>query len=184
MNRRQGLATLADEVADVYADVGPATAQAWLVAVVDALAHALVDLADGREQLTHHTPVRALPLLRNRSDGQQETHVDRASCAAAAASVRHIQASARPLLTRPGGIPPGVAADTARAIDLLGAALEDLAGEPADSPRANAVRAGAMRAVRSAYRLVQPVGPPPQDPKPTSPAWEGSERQGQGWSAD
>jgi len=152
-------------MAEVYADVGPATSQAWVVAAVDALTHALVDLADGREELTRHTPVQALPLVR--SDGvQPDNHVDRASCAAAAARVRSIQSAARSLLTGPGGIPDGIAADTARALDLMGEALEDLAGEPAHSARAGAVRASALRVVRSAYRLVQPAGPPPDGTEP------------------
>ncbi|HKJ12585.1 MAG TPA: hypothetical protein VJ976_09410 [Ornithinimicrobium sp.] len=156
MNGSERLAALAEQVCSVYADVGPATAQAWVVAATDALAHALVDLSDGREHFTRDTPVRALPLLCPTPAEPREGRVDRASCAAAAAHLRGVQHQLRPLLAAPGGIPAGARADTARALDLLAGALEELAAEPPASARATAVRAGAMRAIRTAYRLLQP----------------------------
>ncbi|MGB7449541.1 MAG: hypothetical protein WA892_10485, partial [Ornithinimicrobium sp.] len=109
MNRRAGLATLAARLSDVYPDIGPAAAQAWVVAAVDALVHALVDLADGRNHFTQHTEVRALPLLERQHTRAPDPQVDRASCAAAAAEVRQVQHAARPLLSEPGDRMTGAA---------------------------------------------------------------------------
>ena len=166
-DRAEALATLAEDVSEVYADVGPATAQAWVVAAVDALAHALVDLADGRACFTRHTPVRALPLLEAGSPDAADRHVDRASCAAAAGRLRRVEYATRRVLGGPGGVPRGAGADTLRALSLVAGALEDLAAEPATRAPTSAVRASALRAVRTAYRLVQPERP--AAPSPSGP---------------
>ncbi len=160
MSANRRLLLLADEVAGIDADLGSAQADAWLVAAVDALAHALVDVADGAPSLTVSTPVRALPAGHDR-----DAPADRASCAAAATQLRRARAiMVSAVISDPAiypdldGAPQAtIAEDVGHALDMLASALQDVASEPGVD-RHQAVRAQAHRSVRSAYRLVQPHG--------------------------
>lgn len=141
------LLMLADEVASVHAEVGDAATHTYLAAAVDAVAHALVDLADGREHPSTPTTPVDLP-----GGGEQ---VGAASCAAAAATLGSVRLRARHLLTRPDGIPPGLAQDTVEALGVLAGALQDLAGAGSQKPLP-AVQPAAHRAVRRCHRMLQP----------------------------
>jgi len=167
VNRRAGLAALAEQASQVYADVGPAAAQAWMVAAVDALAHALVDLADDRADFTRHTQVHALRLL-GAPHGGDDDGVDRASCAAAATELRRLRHEAQELLVGPGACTTKAGQRATRAMDLLVGALDDLAAVPPGDARAGITRAAAMRGIRSAYRLLQPEGSQPAGDAPRS----------------
>ncbi|MGB3764711.1 MAG: hypothetical protein WA966_15985 [Ornithinimicrobium sp.] len=151
--RQERLLLLAEEVGGIDADLGSAVAQAWLVSAVDALAHAIVDLADGKHAATIGVPVLALE-----SSSHEELEADRASCAAAASDVRRAHVALTSALEAPDGIPPGLAADTTRSLSVLAGALQDLATNPSSSEHERSVRAGAHRSIRTAYRLVQPAG--------------------------
>lgn len=141
------LLVLADEVSSVHAEVGDSATHTYLAAAVDAVAHALVDLADGREHPSTPTTPEDLP-----GGGEQ---VGAASCAAAATALRSVQLRARRLLTGPDGIPPGLAADTVEALGVLAGALQDLAGAGQPQQR-QAVLPTAHRAVRRCHRILQP----------------------------
>lgn len=141
------LLVLADDLATVHADVGEARTHAWLAAAVDALCHALVDLADGRGSAGRRTPVPQLP------GGGGE--VDRASCAAAAATMRRVRALTAAAVTGPDGIPGGLAEDTVRALDQLADALQVLAGA-SDAAQVSAARPGVHRTLRRCHRMLQP----------------------------
>ncbi|MGB3830029.1 MAG: hypothetical protein WA962_14770 [Ornithinimicrobium sp.] len=160
MNSQQRLLLLADEVASIDADLGSTSAQAWLVAAIEALAHAVVDLADGKGAASVDVPVLALDTVVRDDDG-----ADRASCAAAAAHLRRARVTLGDALAEPDGIPPGLAADTMSSFSVLAGALQDVATEPAGAQRQRSVRAGAHRSIRAAYRLVQPAGVPGPSPK-------------------
>ncbi|MGC1208167.1 MAG: hypothetical protein WA880_09475 [Ornithinimicrobium sp.] len=151
--QQRRLLLLAEQVSMVDADLGSATAQAWLVSAIDALGHAIIDLADGKSAATIDVPVLAFDLSRH-----DEGEVDRASCAAGAADLRRAHVSLTCALTQPDGIPPGLASDTVRALSVLAGALQDLAAHPCTADHQRSVRAGAHRSIRAAYRLVQPVG--------------------------
>ncbi len=158
--QRRQLLLLAERVGTVDADLGSATAQAWLVSAVDALAHAVVDLADGKSAATIEVPVLALdPAVHD------EVEADRASCAAAASDLRQGHVALTTALEAPDGIPPGLATDTVRSMSVLASALQDLAAHPSSSDHQRSVRAGAHRSIRTAYRLVQPAGSPGTSPK-------------------
>lgn len=139
------LLVLADEVASVHAEVGTSALHSYLAAAVDAVAHALVDLADGREHPSTPTVPEELP-----GGGEQ---VGAASCAAAAATLSSVQRRARRVLTGPDGIPPGLAEDTVEALGVLAGALQDLAGRGG----LRAVQPTAHRAVRRCHRMLQPA---------------------------
>lgn len=149
--QQRGLLLLADQISLIDAEVGSATAQAWLASTVDALAHAVVDLVDGKEAATVDVPVVALDLT-----GHGEGEPDRASCAAAAADLRRAHVTLTSALAQPDGIRSGLAADTVRSLSVLSGALQDLATHPANVEHQRSVRAGAHRSIRAAYRLVQP----------------------------
>ncbi|MGB3257181.1 MAG: hypothetical protein WBG89_07650 [Ornithinimicrobium sp.] len=151
--RQQRLLLLAEQVGSIDADLGSATAQAWLVSAVDALAHAVVDLADGKQSATIEVPVLALD-----SSSHEDLEADRASCAAAASQARRAHVALTSALEAPDGIPQGLAADTIRSLSVLAGALQDLATHPSSSDHERSVRAGAHRSLRTAYRLVQPAG--------------------------
>lgn len=151
MSRRHtavpALLLLADEVSCVHAEVGDVATHNDMAAAIDALAHALVDLADGRAHPSTHTVAPELP-----GGGEQ---VQPASCAAAAATLRGVQLRAGRLLAGPDGIPPGLAGDTVEALGVLAGALQELAGA-GGSTRLGAVRPTAHRAVRRCHRMLQP----------------------------
>lgn len=159
MSGNQRLLLLAGEVAVINADLGSAHADAWLVAAIDAVAHALVDVADGAPSLTVSTPVRDVPL-----GAKSDSCADRASCAAAATQLRRARrallsaaayGSAQPTaLTTTSA--PGITENVEHALDMLATALQDIASEPGVDHH-QAVRAQAHRSVRAAYRLVQPT---------------------------
>ncbi len=160
VSMRHRLLLLADEVAVIDADLGSAHADAWLVAAIDALAHALVDVADDAQTLTISTPVHAVVLGHDR-----DSLADRASCAAAATQLRRAHATmrsavaARTIVTSDTALTntavPSIADDVGRALDMLATALQDVASEPG-ADRHQAVRAQAHRSVRAAHRLMQP----------------------------
>jgi hypothetical protein len=141
------LLVLADELATVHADVGGARTDAWLAAAVDALCHAFVDLADGRDSPSVQSPVPHLP------GGGGE--VGRPSCAAAAATLRRVRAAAAEVVRGPDGIPPGLAQDTVCALDQLADALQALAGA-GDAAQVAAARPGVHRTLRRCHRMLQP----------------------------
>lgn len=141
------LLLLADEVAGVHAEVGAAATHAYLAAAIDAVAHALVDVADGRSEASTATTPRELP------PGGEE--VGAASCAGAGAALRSVQLRAGRLLSGPDGIPAGLASDTVQALGVLADALQDLSTASADG-RLPAVRPTAYRAVRRCHRMLQP----------------------------
>lgn len=141
------LLVLADDLATVHADVGEPRTHAWLAAAVDALCHALVDLADRRATAAVRTPVPHLP------GGGGE--VDRASCASAAATLRRVRAGTAAAVTGPDGIPAGLADDTVRALDQLADALQVLAGAR-DAAEVAAARPGLHRTLRRCHRRLQP----------------------------
>lgn len=143
----QRLLVLADEVGLVHAEVGDAVTHAWLAAAIEALAHALVDLSDGRSAASTRTLPRALP--------PDDTGLGRPSCAAAAATLRTVHTRVSDILTGPDGVPVGLAQDTMRALGVLADALQDLA-TAADEAHLQAVRPTAHRAVRRCHRLLQP----------------------------
>lgn len=140
------LLLLADEVAGVHAEVGAVVTHAYLAAAIDAVAHALVDVADGRSTPSTATVLQDLP------PGGEE--IGSASCAAAAAALRRVQLRADHLLTGPDGIPPGLASDTVEALGVLADALQDLAAAGGERPQA--ARPTAYRAVRRCHRMLQP----------------------------
>lgn len=142
---------LADEVSTVDAHLGSQNAQAWLVAALDGIAHALVDVFDGK-----NTPTRAVPVVAINGAARGEDQADRASCAAAATQLRHSHRLVSSALVQPDGIPPGLASDVISAMALLASALQDIATEPPGAHRQPAVRAGAHRSIRAAYRLTTP----------------------------
>ncbi len=160
MSAKHRLLLLADEVAGINADLGSAQADAWLVAAIDAVTHALVDVADDAASLTISTPVHVVP-----AGNDSESPADRASCAAAATALRRAHATllsavasrdhAQPDATPTS--PPGIEDEVGQALDMLANALQDVASEPG-AERHQAVRAQAHRSVRAAYRLVQPHG--------------------------
>lgn len=160
MRARNALLMLADEISVIHADLGSVPADAWLVAAIDALTHAVVDVADGAENLTVRTPVQSLPKGHNRED-----FADRASCAAAATQLRRAQATVRSLATGRTTATTGTIDDIVDALDMLATALQDVASEPG-SDRHQSVRAQAHRSIRGAHRLLQPDG---QSHGPTSP---------------
>ncbi len=141
------LLVLADDLAEVHADVGEARTHAWLAAAVDALCHALVDLADGRVSPGVRTPVPHLP------GGGGD--VDRASCAAAAATLRRVRTVTVGTVTAADGVPAGLAEDTVRALDQLADALRVLAGT-SDAAQVAAARPGVHRTMRRCHRMLQP----------------------------
>ena len=120
--QQRRLLLLAEQVGTVDADLGSATAQAWLVSAVDALAHAVVDLADGKRAATIEVPVLALDPF-----AHDEVEADRASCAAAASDLRRIHVALAAALEAPDGVPLGLPADTVRSLSVLAGALQDLA---------------------------------------------------------
>ena len=160
MSANQRLLVLADEIAGINADLGSSHADAWLVAAVDGVAHALVDIADSAPSLTVSTPVSAVP-----SGHDNDSTADRASCAAAATQLRRAHTilvntvichhSSHPDLA--DAPQERIANDVGHALDMLATALQDVASEPGID-RHQAVRAQAHRSVRAAYRLVQPHG--------------------------
>ncbi len=156
---RHRLLFLADEVAVIDADLGSAHADAWLVAAIDALAHALVDVADDAATVTISTPVQTVPPSHDR-----DSLADRASCAAAATQLRRAHVTMRSALSaRTNSAATTIADDVGHALDMLATALQDVACEPG-ADRHQAVRAQAHRSIRAAHRLLQPDG---QSPGPT-----------------
>lgn len=170
MNAKNRLLLLADDVAGIDADLGSSQADAWLAAAIDAVTHALIDVADDAPSPTITTPVLDFP-----GDHGTDSPADRASCAAAATALRRAHASMTSLVashdqtclsatgTSDSGIThtnmagTGIADDVSTALEMLANALQDVASEPG-ADRHQAVRAQAHRNVRAAYRLMQPHG--------------------------
>lgn len=140
---------LADEVGSVHAEVGDVRAHGYLAATVDALAHALVDLGDGRDQPTTSTPLTPLP------GGPGE--VVASSAAAAAATLRRVHAQVSAALAGPDGIPPGLAGRVLAVLADLAQTLQWLA-TTAGSADPDQQRARLHRDLLAAHRCLQPAG--------------------------
>lgn len=151
----EGLLRLSAEVAGLDADIADRLAQERLRAVTDALAHALVDLADGADAPRVHTPWPARPTTR-RPPRVTVGDLDVASCSAMAASLRPVAravaASGRDPLARRVG----------HAVELVCAALQELvqdvgaAGAAAEEPLAQELTTRLQQHLRQAHLLLSP----------------------------
>lgn len=79
-----GLVLLADRLQDVHADLGDPRAQVTFDALIDALSHCMIDLADGRH--SPRVPTSATPAA------GEILPLDPVSCSAAATHLRGIRA--------------------------------------------------------------------------------------------
>lgn len=164
---RVRLLRLADDVAGEDAELGDPLAQQRLGVVVDALAHALVDAADGRVGPTQALPwpprserLRRAPAGASRPTGGD----DPASCSALAARLRRLhEALADPVEGADPAHTP-LLDRVRRAVDVLAGALQEhvvaLACATSAADRADADRA-VLRGLRTAYLLLQPDGAAP-----------------------
>lgn len=161
---RTRLLRLADGVAGEDADLGDPLAQARLTVVVDALAHALVDLADGRTAPTQTVPwpPREDALRRPRDPRASEGGDDPASCVALAARLRTVGVALDEVTGEAGGAqaPGGALPDRVRqAVAALASALQDhaagIAAATSTADRAEADRT-ILRGLRTAYELLSP----------------------------
>lgn len=170
---RVRLLRLAQDVAGEDADLGDPLAQHRLTVVVDALAHALVDLADGRTAPTQSLrwPPRSEGLRRGVVvDGVRSGTDDRASCSALAARLRRVAAVLDGPWPDPA--PTGPLLDRVRqAAGVLADCLQDhavaLVTATTAAGRAECDRA-VLRGLGTAYELLQtgPGAPGGDDPAP------------------
>ncbi|MBW8173648.1 hypothetical protein K0651_11385 [Ornithinimicrobium sp. Arc0846-15] len=136
---------LVDQVQDVHADLGEPRIQATFDAVIDALGHALVDLADGAQAPSSTTSVVDVP--------GPALALDPVSCSAAAAHLAQIAAA----LKRLG--PPSTGASLGCAVDsVLDGLVIDLqrCAEPADPHNRARTRAQFHRQLRAWLAKLQP----------------------------
>ncbi|MGB3187301.1 MAG: hypothetical protein WBB15_15715 [Ornithinimicrobium sp.] len=148
-DQRRLLLLLAEQVARLDADLGNLSAQAWFTAAIDSLAHALVDLSDGRSEAT-----RASATPGTASTEHADPARDRASCAAARAELAAVRWALTDIRLRHDGARCELGEHTESSLDLLIAAL----GEAA-APTAHEVSGpppSAHRNLRAAFRLLQP----------------------------
>lgn len=150
MDDQRRLLLLAEQMARLDADLGNESAQVWFTTAINSLAHALIDLSDGRSHAT-----RAGTAPRSTSPTGHGDHTrDRASCSAARAEL----ATARLTLTRIQSAQDGAWSDlgerTTGSLDLLIAALGESAaraGHDACGPPPST-----HRKLHAAFRLLQP----------------------------
>jgi len=148
---------LADDVAGMDADTGDPAVQAELSAAVEAIAHALVDLADGAARPT--VPASTSVPERGPSDepptgsrADRLLALDVASCSALGARLR--QVSLR--VSQGRASDPSLAEAVASAAATLSAALQSFTQDLAPLTRADRVDpAGHARAERNLGRAVQ-----------------------------
>lgn len=156
---RARLLRLADGVAGEDADLGDPLAQERLGVVVDAIAHVLVDLADGRSAPTQALTFPPRPDAHRREPRRGDG--DPASCAATAAALRRAEAELA-ALAGPEADPTADLVTRARqALATLAGGLQDHAQQmsphPSVAARADADRS-LMRSLRTAYDLVRADG--------------------------
>lgn len=159
---RVRLLRLAEDVAGEYADLGDPLAQQRLATVVDALAHALVDAADGLPSPTRRLdwPARSDALRRGVVvDGVRSGPDDPASCSSLAARLQWL---AKTLSDLPGVEESGagpLVGRVRRAATGLAGALQDhvvaLAAATSTAERAESDRA-LLRGLGAAYDLLRP----------------------------
>lgn len=149
-----GLLQLADRLAGVQADLGDRTLQAWFDTCVDALGHAVVDLADGAAS-------PAVPAPAPRTEGSVEAggRGDAGSCSAAAAELHTLLRALR-AVDLPAAAAP-FAGEVCRAAGAVAHALQryaqDLRGA-APGGSAPADRQRLLRVLRTAVSAVSPSG--------------------------
>lgn len=148
--RGSALLVLAQEVAAVHAEVGDDVAHGYLAAAVDALAHALVDLADGASEPSTSTPLAPLP--------GRPGAVGALSCSAAAATLHRARGRVLTAVTGSDGIPPGLAPAVVGVCADLAEALQRVA-DPDRGPEDR--RARLRRDLLSAHRRLQRGGTVP-----------------------
>ncbi|MGB5953074.1 MAG: hypothetical protein WBG57_11265 [Ornithinimicrobium sp.] len=144
----RALLLLAEQVAGVDADLGSETSQAWFTAAIDSLAHALVDLSDGRAQATTASaaPTPTYP--------GEKPEYDRASCAAARAELTSVRRALSEALAGEERREQHLGEHIDNCLDLLISALGEIAAH--DPHEANGRTATAHRSLRAAFRVVQP----------------------------
>jgi hypothetical protein len=148
------LLRLSAEVAGLDADVADPLAQDRLRAVTDALAHALVDLADGAAAPSVRTPWPARPTTR-RPPRVTAGDLDVASCSAMAAALGPValavaESGADPLADRVG-----------RAVGLVRSALQELVQDvgltaASEEPLAQELTTRLQQHLRQAHLLLTP----------------------------
>jgi hypothetical protein len=149
------LLRLSAEVAGLDADVADRLAQDRLRAVTDALAHALVDLADGAAAPSVRTPWPARPTTR-RPPRVTAGDLDVASCSAMAAALGPVAqavaaSGADPLADRVG-----------RAVELVRSALQELVQDvgltaaASEEPLAQELTTRLQQHLRQAHLLLTP----------------------------
>ncbi|UJH71402.1 hypothetical protein [Ornithinimicrobium sp. INDO-MA30-4] len=139
------LLLLVDQVQDVHADLGEPRIQATFDAVIDALGHALVDLADGTEAPLRTTPVVDVP--------GPTLALDPVSCSAAGAHLAQIATAIKRLS------PPTTSASLSCTVcTVLEGLVIDLqrCAEPADPQSRARTRAQFHRQLRAWLAKLQP----------------------------
>ncbi|CAN5368524.1 hypothetical protein BH23ACT6_BH23ACT6_18700 [soil metagenome] len=151
MDDQRRLLLLAAQVATLDADLGSEAAQAWFTAAIDSLAHALVDLSDGRTQATTAvaTPTPASPT------GNPER--DRASCAAARAELAAVRLALAEIGAGQDRAGSDLVEHTEDCLQFLIAALSETATALGADP--SGPSPSAHRNLRAAFRILQPPAP-------------------------